>query len=52
MEAGGSEDERKLVGVEGVFRLICRETAFTDTSGLSVQTRLFILVPNQPPRFS
>lgn len=37
MEAGGSEDERKLVGgwvCGGVFRLICRETAFTVTSGL------------------
>lgn len=57
MEAGGSEDERKLVGVGwewGVFRLICRETVFTVTSGaflMSVQTRLFILVPNQMPQF-
>lgn len=60
MEAGGSEDERKLVGGwvgvdgwRGGFRLICRETAFTVTSGLflvSVQTCIFILVPNQPPR--
>lgn len=57
MEAGGSEDERKLVG-----GWVCGGGVQVDLQGnsihchigafwISVQTRLFILVPNQPPRF-
>lgn len=58
MEAGGSEDERKLVGGwvgvgEGGVQvdlqgnsIYCHIGAFL----VSVQTCIFILVPNQPPR--